>query len=301
LHCANNLLVGDTLYITYGNHVKAIDIYTSEQIFNIYLSGAVDADGVAMANDGFLYIVTHNNRIYKVDVELQTAEVFINSGIGTYAQDMIFDEEYNRLLICSYQDNCPIYAVNLPDGLITTAVETNLNNLDGLAQDSDGNVYVACWGTNTIYKYDNEFTTDPEIVSENHNGPSGIEINNIDNLLYVSNFYSDNVNTIPLSIAYNEEVNILEPEILLVQNYPNPFNPITTISFEIPDFYDELRIEIFNVKGQQVRKFTIFKNQPSIVWDGRDDLGMLVSSGIYFYALKSDKMLLKSKRMILLK
>ncbi len=85
--------------------------------------------------------------------------------------------------------------------------------------------------------------------------------------------------------------------------YPNPFNPTTTISFSI-DQNKKYELSIFNVKGQKVITFTdhhISQSQNhQITWDGSDQTGKLVSSGIYFCRLKSGKVV-DTKRMLLLK
>ncbi|PKN77693.1 MAG: hypothetical protein CVU48_10760 [Candidatus Cloacimonetes bacterium HGW-Cloacimonetes-1] len=75
---------------------------------------------------------------------------------------------------------------------------------------------------------------------------------------------------------------------LLDQNYPNPFNPSTTISFQLKSLNQAVKLNIFNTKGQLVK--TLFdanndRNQYSITWDGRDNSGNAVSSGIYYYKL----------------
>jgi len=77
----------------------------------------------------------------------------------------------------------------------------------------------------------------------------------------------------------------------LNQNYPNPFNPTTVITFTLPE-RQEIVLQIFNVLGQKVK--TLAKGvkeagQYRLVWDGRDDNGNRVSSGIYFYQLKSPR------------
>ncbi|MCK4655289.1 MAG: S8 family serine peptidase, partial [Candidatus Cloacimonetes bacterium] len=58
---------------------------------------------------------------------------------------------------------------------------------------------------------------------------------------------------------------------LTLRNYPNPFNPITTISYDLPVNIANPVIEIFNIKGQKIRQFSIFNIQSSIVWDGTDE------------------------------
>lgn len=92
--------------------------------------------------------------------------------------------------------------------------------------------------------------------------------------------------------------------VVLNQNYPNPFNPETTISFDVIEpFTGEAVIEIFNVKGQLVRSYRILINRKGryeVVFDGRDQSGDRLSSGIYLYKLTMGKTT-QVKKMILSK
>jgi hypothetical protein len=78
------------------------------------------------------------------------------------------------------------------------------------------------------------------------------------------------------------------PEIKL-HNYPNPFNPSTTISFTLHQ--DEMvRIQIYDLLGREVRLLANEVMQPGVrqvVWDGRDQLGEPVPSGVYYYMLEA--------------
>lgn len=79
----------------------------------------------------------------------------------------------------------------------------------------------------------------------------------------------------------------------LSQNYPNPFNPMTEIAYEIPDIGgDEVRIEllIYDARGRVVRRFFEGNKESgrhAITWDGTDDRGSVVKSGVYFYLLRA--------------
>ncbi|MBN1464724.1 T9SS type A sorting domain-containing protein [candidate division KSB1 bacterium] len=71
----------------------------------------------------------------------------------------------------------------------------------------------------------------------------------------------------------------------LQQNYPNPFNPATTIEFYL-DAPQWTKITILNIQGQFVRQLLHEFAAPGrhrVIWDGRDDAGHRVSSGVYFY------------------
>ena len=91
-------------------------------------------------------------------------------------------------------------------------------------------------------------------------------------------------------------------ETILLSNYPNPFNPTTTISFSlITEDIKDAKLEIYNLKGQKIRQYPLFNNQSSIVWDGKNDVGNSVTSGVYFYKMKAGGRYTSSKKMILLK
>ncbi len=76
---------------------------------------------------------------------------------------------------------------------------------------------------------------------------------------------------------------------VLAQNYPNPFNPHTAISYEIPAA-GRVSLRIFNAAGQLIRTLVDGEQQPGLSrvdWDGRNDNGSEVASGIYFYRLET--------------
>jgi len=93
----------------------------------------------------------------------------------------------------------------------------------------------------------------------------------------------------------------------LSQNYPNPFNPSTTIDFDI-GFLDGLNqdvgFSIYNIRGQEVRTLMESQLQPgsySVSWNGLDDQGKQVSSGIYFARLMTGKGYVKTVKMLVLR
>ncbi len=86
------------------------------------------------------------------------------------------------------------------------------------------------------------------------------------------------------------------------QNYPNPFNPTTTISFNLLQS-SNTSLRVYNLKGQLIRSLMdadVQAGQYQIVWDGKDDQGREVSSGLYLYQLKSGTKTV-SRKMLLMK
>lgn len=90
----------------------------------------------------------------------------------------------------------------------------------------------------------------------------------------------------------------------LIHNYPNPFNSSTTILFSIEHFDKNTLITIYNFNGQIIKTLINKKLETGphqIVWDGTDDSGNSVSSGIYFYKMKHGDKYTGFKKMILMK
>jgi hypothetical protein len=79
------------------------------------------------------------------------------------------------------------------------------------------------------------------------------------------------------------------PSLTLLQNYPNPFNASTTIEFRLQRA-GNVEISVLNIAGQTVRTLlsdTRPRGLHAVVWDGRDDLGNEVVSGVYFYRIET--------------
>ena len=94
----------------------------------------------------------------------------------------------------------------------------------------------------------------------------------------------------------------LPKEFGLRQNYPNPFNPTTVIQYALPKA-SFVKIQIYNILGQKVRSLVDEPQEPgykTIRWDGEDDGGNEVSSGVYFYRIEAADFV-KCRKMILLK
>jgi hypothetical protein len=76
----------------------------------------------------------------------------------------------------------------------------------------------------------------------------------------------------------------------LHQNVPNPFNPATAIEYDVPSPGGKVTIEVFDVAGRLVKTLVSSHKSPgswSVNWDGKDNNGRNVATGIYFYRLSA--------------
>ncbi len=91
------------------------------------------------------------------------------------------------------------------------------------------------------------------------------------------------------------------PRDFALTNYPNPFNPTTTISLSLPVASD-WSVKVYNVAGQLVKEYAGYADagMVNVVWNGTDNSGSSVASGIYFYKAEAGKFS-ATKKMVLMK
>ncbi len=93
----------------------------------------------------------------------------------------------------------------------------------------------------------------------------------------------------------------------LFQNFPNPFNPVTKISFQIAASSQtksgvEVRLEVFNIIGQKVKTLlrkSLGAGIYSVEWDGNDQQGIPLPSGIYIYKLRTPNFTVQKKMLLI--
>lgn len=87
----------------------------------------------------------------------------------------------------------------------------------------------------------------------------------------------------------------------LSQNYPNPFNPTTRISFDLVE-PGQTTLIVYNLLGQRINMLinrSMDAGHHSLEWNGLDLSGQPVSSGVYFYELRSEKYIARKKMLLL--
>jgi len=96
--------------------------------------------------------------------------------------------------------------------------------------------------------------------------------------------------------------NVIVAATQLNNNYPNPFNPVTKIAYSVKET-GNVSLEIYNLKGQLVKTLVNNVQEAGVhteIWNGTDDSGKSVASGVYFYKMKTQNYN-STKKMILMK
>jgi hypothetical protein len=182
-------------------------------------------------------------------------------------------------------------------------------DLDG---DTDPDLAVTSYnGYNvSVLKNNGDGTFQDEVRYGVRNGPASVFCADLDGDtdldMAVANYNSGNVSVLinltnTSSVQEGEEQREIS-SFHLSQNYPNPFNLSTNIEFTLagPGF---VTIDIFDILGRKVRRLVdehFYSGRQSVVWNGKNDSGDEVASGIYFYRLRVGD-LAETKKLVLLK
>jgi hypothetical protein len=112
------------------------------------------------------------------------------------------------------------------------------------------------------------------------------------------NLYAQRI-VLPVTVSRDDDVNAAP--MLTLSNYPNPFNPSTTIAYSLPTTGDTT-LRIYNTRGQMVKTLlreSMDAGNHSVTWDGTDDSGNPVGSGVYLYRLQRGSLSSTNKCLLL--
>jgi hypothetical protein len=137
---------------------------------------------------------------------------------------------------------------------------------------------------------------------------AALRIADIDTLQSALTLSKGDINTVVTMpfINIKQAIGVYPLTYKLEQNYPNPFNNSTIIFYEVPDVagkFARATLQVFNILGEKIKTLVKEDKEPgrySVMWDGKDDNGMIVASGTYIYRLVI-KDYQTAKKMLLLK
>ena len=299
------VIVNDILYVADISGLVKFDLATDQKIATIPSPGMIELNDITADTSGYLYVTdSSGGKVFRIKISDNSITTIASS--VNIPNGILFDARNNRVLFCQFTFHAPIKQIDLNDLSVTTVLTTSFTNLDGLTIDGNGNIYVSCWGDNAIYRYDNTFSLPAELISSGHNGPADIFYNQLNNILAIPNFYSNEVDFIPITpIGVNEGFIHTPSSFILWQNYPNPFNPSTSLKYSVGS-RQFVTIKVLDLLGREVA-ILINEEKPAGTYEVQFD-GANLTSGIYFYQLRatdlesrSGKGFIETKKMILLR
>ena len=299
------------------------------ELTNSVVTGAtVTALGISKTPANRLYFGTNNGKVYRLDsastgnpspVDVWSGKGFpTNAYVSCIAVDAT-NADKALIAFSNYEVKSLFYTSD--GGANWIDVSGNLEeNADGSGNGpsirwavihpvSNGTVYFA--GTSTGFYSTTTLYTDSTIwLQEGASSIGNVVVDMIDNRIsdglvvvgtHGNGVFSSKIDSVITSIENNES---LIPAIFsLAQNYPNPFNPETKIGFNLPES-ESVTLIIYNAIGQKVRTLLVAESYHAghheVIFDSRNDQGILLASGVYFYQFKAGSFT-EHRKMLLLR
>ncbi|MCF7911230.1 MAG: T9SS type A sorting domain-containing protein [Candidatus Cloacimonetes bacterium] len=235
-------------------------------------------------NQGGIFMNLTNYRIYNYGVMIEE----IPASDTQYIITGLDEGDYSFRVTAVYGDS---------ESEMSNTAEVSISLIppaDFTAEIEGGNVYCqwqAPEGTNVslyrVYRDSELIIQTEEVECLDELASSGLHV------YWVTALYNDAYETAPsneveINLVVSEDQNEVSGTMQL-SNFPNPFNPQTKISFLLTKSAD-VKLEIYNLKGQKIRELVsehLQASEYSLIWDGRNDRGKLMPSGIYLYSLKT--------------
>ena len=283
---------GGLLYSSNGDEWTTIDFFNSMQVTDVEENGdgtlfISAGNEIYLENEGSYTFLTTPSLITDIYVRNypNNDEVYIASGGGSYS-DAVYRVEYENNEITALTYICGLFQPNSffeYQGYLVVGCIDYFSNLFLVEPEENGQIQQIGdeLGINEVYCFDTYPIYTPNFMV-------GTDIG-----VFLAT---------GLTAIFDDEL-IESNSASLYQNYPNPFNATTTISFSISED-GKIDLSIYNIKGQRVKTLTdthYEKGNHSVIWDGEDDSGNNVVSGIYFYKLKVDGKSEAVKKCLLLK
>ena len=284
-------MYGGLLHSTDGDNWTAIDFFDFKDVTDVEENGdealfISAGNKIYLENEGSYTSLTTPSLITDIYVRdyPNNYEVYIASGGGSFS-DAVYRVEYENGEITGLTFICGLFQPNK-------------------IYEYENYLVVGC-----IDYFSNLFLVEPEENGQVQQIGDDLEINEV----YCFEFYptyennfmvgTDNGVFLGTNLTSIDNQQIETDSFINLSNVPNPFNPSTTIEFSIQND-SKIELIIFNIKGQKVKtlvKNDFDKGSHSILWDGNDESGKSVSSGIYYYKLNVNGKIEAVNKCLLLK
>lgn len=270
-------VVGTTVYACCSGKVLGFDLTSGQQVFSVNL-GATFLNGITHDISGNLFVTDFSaKKIYRIAIATQTFNVFAQN-LTQSPNGIIFDEPTNSLVFVNWGSAAKIKKCSLADSSVTTILTTSYTNIDGIARKANGDFFISTWGTNSVYKYNNDFTATPTLIVSGLSSPADIFYNDITDTLAIPNSGNNTLTFVGQSTASVEEMNVGEISI-----YPNPSLNVLTIKSAKMQI---AQLELINESGIVVANYTL-DNTLEVNIDVNN-----TDKGIYFVRLYDNKKIL---------
>ena len=251
------------------------------------------------------------NRIYVANSGSDSLSVIDGSGdsviaavgVGNAPNGVGVNPQTNRIYVVNWYSNDVSVIDGLGDSLIA-AIGVGVSPAGVGVNSQTNRIYVANWGSDSVSVIDGSGDSVIATVGVG-NEPWGVGVNPQTNRIYASCPYDGTVWVLE-DLTGGVEDSSHNPRVLSFTAYPNPFSNRIEFNFYLADDNrkGDVNFSIYDVGGRLVKSFSLGNKHSSsitISWDGRDNSGKKLSSGVYFGVLKAGDNKFSKRKMIMIR
>ena len=282
------------IYVSqWGGSEKVVrfNMNTGDFVDEFTATGVINGCGQAWDAEGNLYVVSwgtngSDGNVQKFDATTGAFQgIFIPTGRGGLRGPVNIWIDNGELFVVDWSLGRVLRFDKETGAFIGTFI-TGLVRTEGFTFGVDGSIYLCDWQLNRVNRYDSKGT----FLGTFATGGGMLEPNDV--------IFGPPAN----ATSVDDQSEIIPDQFELSQNFPNPFNPVTRIDYRLPSTSHVL-LKIYNARGEEVSTLVNriqSAGEKSVVWNGKNEQGQFVSSGIYFYKIVTAG-LVQTKKMLLLK
>ncbi len=242
-------VLGNTAFVSVQNGIKGYDLTTEAEVMSLNIPGATFLNGMTNDGNNMLYTTEFNsNRIFSVDVSDLNNPTYteIVSNTEQTPNGIIFDQVNNRLIYATWTNPALIKAVDLDTFTVSDITTTNVAQVDGIDDDSEGNYYISSWNPDRITKYNNNFTSFETVVTPTIDSPADIGYNQNNDILAIPTF-SDVIFVDLSSLSVTD----FSSESFGFGISSNPINDATYVEFTM-ETPERLSLNLYDIQGKLI-------------------------------------------------
>jgi sugar lactone lactonase YvrE len=233
-------IVYNYLYVADVTNLVGFNLTTGSKIFTVPITGSTFLNDICYDGLEMLYLTdTQKNSIFKYSVTNKEVSTLQLKGTLIAPNGIIYKDK--KLFGVSMILKSPVWQIDLTTNNITTLKSTELDYLDGIQSDGNGNIYVSAWinpsqsGAGAVYRIKDDFSGEFEKVIDGLSGPADILINN--NKLYIPEMNANKITVADLNSVKEKKI-IKSPSTGLIE-FPAELEP--------PYF-----LEVYDMSGNKV-------------------------------------------------
>ncbi len=203
-------IADDVLYVATGSTVQGFELPGANPVPVIAVPGASFLNGMATDGHKRLWVSDFGTaRIHAIDLSQSPPVVTtLVASVGFTPNGLDYDARNDRLLVAGWGGNAKIAEVPLATGMLAVLQTTSLGNLDGIARDCAGNLYVSSWGNGSLQRFDVPlFSSPPVPVLTSLAQPSDIRFARHGGNVIVPNFGSNSLSIHPTDCLFGDSFN----------------------------------------------------------------------------------------------